>query len=76
MTVPETLLFISTLDGNLHAVSKSTGDVRWTLKDGECQPRAHPTALRSPGTALSLHGCWQRALVVLLAVTILGLTCK
>uniref|UniRef100_A0A8C9F3Q1 Serine/threonine-protein kinase/endoribonuclease IRE1 n=1 Tax=Pavo cristatus TaxID=9049 RepID=A0A8C9F3Q1_PAVCR len=35
VTVPETLLFISTLDGNLHAVSKSTGDVRWTLKDGE-----------------------------------------
>lgn len=35
MTVPETLLFISTLDGNLHAVSKSTGDIKWTLKDGE-----------------------------------------
>uniref|UniRef100_G1N456 Serine/threonine-protein kinase/endoribonuclease IRE1 n=1 Tax=Meleagris gallopavo TaxID=9103 RepID=G1N456_MELGA len=33
VTVPETLLFISTLDGNLHAVSKSSGDVRWTLKD-------------------------------------------
>ncbi|XP_065588755.1 serine/threonine-protein kinase/endoribonuclease IRE2 isoform X4 [Cyrtonyx montezumae] len=33
VTVPETLLFVSTLDGNLHAVSKSTGDVRWTLKD-------------------------------------------
>uniref|UniRef100_A0A8D2MMI5 non-specific serine/threonine protein kinase n=1 Tax=Zonotrichia albicollis TaxID=44394 RepID=A0A8D2MMI5_ZONAL len=29
----ETLLFISTLDGNLHAVSKSTGDIKWTLKD-------------------------------------------
>lgn len=28
------------------------------------------------GTSLSLHGCWQRALAVLLAVTILGLTCK
>uniref|UniRef100_A0A8C0ARW2 Serine/threonine-protein kinase/endoribonuclease IRE1 n=1 Tax=Buteo japonicus TaxID=224669 RepID=A0A8C0ARW2_9AVES len=35
VTVPETLLFISTLDGNLHAVSKSTGDIKWTLKDGE-----------------------------------------
>ncbi|NXH50980.1 ERN1 endoribonuclease, partial [Dicaeum eximium] len=34
VTVPETLLFISTLDGNLHAVSKSTGDIKWTLKDG------------------------------------------
>ncbi|XP_064009381.1 serine/threonine-protein kinase/endoribonuclease IRE2 isoform X3 [Pogoniulus pusillus] len=33
ITVPETLLFISTLDGNLHAVSKSTGDIKWTLKD-------------------------------------------
>ncbi|NXC77236.1 ERN1 endoribonuclease, partial [Anhinga anhinga] len=35
VTVPETLLFISTLDGNLHAVSKSTGDIKWTLKDGD-----------------------------------------
>uniref|UniRef100_A0A8B9FML2 Serine/threonine-protein kinase/endoribonuclease IRE1 n=1 Tax=Amazona collaria TaxID=241587 RepID=A0A8B9FML2_9PSIT len=35
VTVPETLLFVSTLDGNLHAVSKSTGDIKWTLKDGE-----------------------------------------
>ncbi|KAI1233600.1 Serine/threonine-protein kinase/endoribonuclease IRE2, partial [Lamprotornis superbus] len=35
VTVPETLLFISTLDGNLHAVSKSTGDIKWTLKDGQ-----------------------------------------
>uniref|UniRef100_A0A8B9CYV0 non-specific serine/threonine protein kinase n=1 Tax=Anser brachyrhynchus TaxID=132585 RepID=A0A8B9CYV0_9AVES len=33
VTVSETLLFISTLDGNLHAVSKSTGDIKWTLKD-------------------------------------------
>ncbi|NXV88557.1 ERN1 endoribonuclease, partial [Calonectris borealis] len=33
VTVPETLLFISTLDGNLHAVSKSRGDIKWTLKD-------------------------------------------
>ncbi|XP_072463414.1 serine/threonine-protein kinase/endoribonuclease IRE2 isoform X1 [Notamacropus eugenii] len=29
----ETLLFISTLDGSLHAVSKKTGDIQWTLKD-------------------------------------------
>uniref|UniRef100_A0A8C8AA13 Serine/threonine-protein kinase/endoribonuclease IRE1 n=1 Tax=Otus sunia TaxID=257818 RepID=A0A8C8AA13_9STRI len=35
VTLPETLLFISTLDGNLHAVSKSSGDIKWTLKDGE-----------------------------------------
>lgn len=33
MTVPETLLFVSTLDGSLHAVSKKTGDIKWTLKD-------------------------------------------
>ncbi|XP_010214541.1 PREDICTED: serine/threonine-protein kinase/endoribonuclease IRE2 [Tinamus guttatus] len=33
VTVPETLLFVSTLDGNFHAVSKSTGDIKWTLKD-------------------------------------------
>uniref|UniRef100_A0A8V5FN56 Serine/threonine-protein kinase/endoribonuclease IRE1 n=1 Tax=Melopsittacus undulatus TaxID=13146 RepID=A0A8V5FN56_MELUD len=33
VTVPEMLLFVSTLDGNLHAVSKSTGDIKWTLKD-------------------------------------------
>nr|XP_028561982.1 serine/threonine-protein kinase/endoribonuclease IRE1-like [Podarcis muralis] len=32
-TVAETLLFVSTLDGNLHAVSRKTGDVKWTLKD-------------------------------------------
>uniref|UniRef100_A0A8C0HK28 Serine/threonine-protein kinase/endoribonuclease IRE1 n=1 Tax=Chelonoidis abingdonii TaxID=106734 RepID=A0A8C0HK28_CHEAB len=36
VTVPETLLFVSTLDGNLHAVSKKTGDIKWTLKDGRC----------------------------------------
>uniref|UniRef100_A0A674K2T0 Serine/threonine-protein kinase/endoribonuclease IRE1 n=1 Tax=Terrapene triunguis TaxID=2587831 RepID=A0A674K2T0_9SAUR len=28
VTVPETLLFVSTLDGNLHAVSKKTGDIK------------------------------------------------
>ncbi|NWS53976.1 ERN1 endoribonuclease, partial [Chunga burmeisteri] len=38
VTIPETLLFISTLDGNLHAVSKSTGDIKWTLKDAGVSP--------------------------------------
>ncbi|MBN3306883.1 ERN1 endoribonuclease, partial [Amia calva] len=33
VTLPETLLFVSTLDGNLHAVSKQTGDIKWTLKE-------------------------------------------
>uniref|UniRef100_A0A8C3KAZ1 Serine/threonine-protein kinase/endoribonuclease IRE1 n=1 Tax=Calidris pygmaea TaxID=425635 RepID=A0A8C3KAZ1_9CHAR len=48
VTVPETLLFISTLDGNLHAVSKSTGDIKWTLKDGESQPGGVPAFLPDP----------------------------
>lgn len=34
MTLPETLLFVSTLDGSLHAVSKRTGSIKWTLKEG------------------------------------------
>ncbi|NXL29725.1 ERN1 endoribonuclease, partial [Glaucidium brasilianum] len=38
VTLPETLLFISTLDGNLHAVSKSSGDIKWTLKDAHASP--------------------------------------
>lgn len=32
---PENLLFVSTLDGSLHALSKQTGDLKWTLKDGK-----------------------------------------
>lgn len=35
VTVSETLLFVSTLDGSLHAVSKRTGAIKWTLKEGE-----------------------------------------
>ncbi|XP_045704756.1 serine/threonine-protein kinase/endoribonuclease IRE2 isoform X4 [Phyllostomus hastatus] len=30
---PESLLLVSTLDGSLHALSKQTGDLKWTLKD-------------------------------------------
>ncbi|KAL6033202.1 hypothetical protein STEG23_020572, partial [Scotinomys teguina] len=30
---PESLLFVSTLDGSLHALNKQTGDLKWTLKD-------------------------------------------
>uniref|UniRef100_A0A8C5EHX0 Serine/threonine-protein kinase/endoribonuclease IRE1 n=1 Tax=Gouania willdenowi TaxID=441366 RepID=A0A8C5EHX0_GOUWI len=33
VTLPESLLFVSTLDGNLHAVSKQTGDIKWTLQE-------------------------------------------
>ncbi|XP_036772837.2 serine/threonine-protein kinase/endoribonuclease IRE2 isoform X2 [Manis pentadactyla] len=29
----ESLLLVSTLDGSLHALSKQTGDLKWTLKD-------------------------------------------
>uniref|UniRef100_F7CBH6 non-specific serine/threonine protein kinase n=1 Tax=Ornithorhynchus anatinus TaxID=9258 RepID=F7CBH6_ORNAN len=35
VTWSKTLLFVSTLDGSLHAVSKRTGGIKWTLKDGE-----------------------------------------
>ncbi|ELW66283.1 Serine/threonine-protein kinase/endoribonuclease IRE2 [Tupaia chinensis] len=30
---PDSLLLVSTLDGSLHALSKQTGDLKWTLKD-------------------------------------------
>lgn len=33
VTLPESLLFISTLDGSLHAVSKQSGDIKWTLRE-------------------------------------------
>ncbi|KAM4691160.1 LOW QUALITY PROTEIN: serine/threonine-protein kinase/endoribonuclease IRE1-like [Rhinophrynus dorsalis] len=33
VSLPETLLFVSTLDGSLHAVSKRTGAIKWTLKE-------------------------------------------
>lgn len=35
VTLPESLLFVSTLDGSLHAVSKQSGDIKWTLKEGQ-----------------------------------------
>ncbi|KAM6972362.1 serine/threonine-protein kinase/endoribonuclease IRE1 [Aplochiton taeniatus] len=33
VTLPESLLFVSTLDGSLHAVSKQSGDIKWTLRE-------------------------------------------
>ncbi|XP_041839499.1 serine/threonine-protein kinase/endoribonuclease IRE1 isoform X2 [Melanotaenia boesemani] len=33
VTLPESLLLVSTLDGSLHAVSKQTGDIKWTLRE-------------------------------------------
>lgn len=41
---PESLLLVSTLDGSLHALSKQTGDVKWTLRDGE-QGAVTPSSL-------------------------------
>lgn len=38
----ESLLLVSTLDGSLHALSKQTGDLKWTLKDGEQQAVTTP----------------------------------
>uniref|UniRef100_A0A8D3CH88 Serine/threonine-protein kinase/endoribonuclease IRE1 n=1 Tax=Scophthalmus maximus TaxID=52904 RepID=A0A8D3CH88_SCOMX len=34
VTLPESLLFVSTLDGSLHAVSKQSGEIKWTLREG------------------------------------------
>ena len=34
LTSQESLLFVSTLDGSLHAVSKATGRIQWSLKGG------------------------------------------
>ncbi|XP_069808178.1 serine/threonine-protein kinase/endoribonuclease IRE1 isoform X2 [Dendropsophus ebraccatus] len=33
VALPESLLFVSTLDGGLHAVSKKTGAIKWMLKE-------------------------------------------
>uniref|UniRef100_A0A8C5G1B6 Serine/threonine-protein kinase/endoribonuclease IRE1 n=1 Tax=Gouania willdenowi TaxID=441366 RepID=A0A8C5G1B6_GOUWI len=35
VSLPESLLFVSTLEGNLHAVSKKSGSIKWTLKEGK-----------------------------------------
>ncbi|KAJ7386230.1 Serine/threonine-protein kinase/endoribonuclease IRE1 [Desmophyllum pertusum] len=33
LSVPESFLFISTLDGTMHAVKKQTGEIKWSLKE-------------------------------------------
>uniref|UniRef100_A0A8D2KT56 Serine/threonine-protein kinase/endoribonuclease IRE1 n=1 Tax=Varanus komodoensis TaxID=61221 RepID=A0A8D2KT56_VARKO len=55
VTLPETLLFVSTLDGSLHAVSKRTGSIKWTLKEGEYE---RPAFLPDPndGSLYTLGG--------------------
>uniref|UniRef100_A0A673KU05 Serine/threonine-protein kinase/endoribonuclease IRE1 n=1 Tax=Sinocyclocheilus rhinocerous TaxID=307959 RepID=A0A673KU05_9TELE len=49
VTLPESLLFVSTLDGSLHAVSKQTGDIKWTLKEGVCICMHLSVSSRRPG---------------------------
>nr|QBA85661.1 serine/threonine-protein kinase/endoribonuclease IRE1-like protein [Ctenopharyngodon idella] len=62
VSVPESLLFVSTLDGNLHAVSKRSGTIKWTLKeDPVLQVPTHvsePAFLPDPndGSLYSLGG--------------------
>uniref|UniRef100_A0A671LQI9 Serine/threonine-protein kinase/endoribonuclease IRE1 n=1 Tax=Sinocyclocheilus anshuiensis TaxID=1608454 RepID=A0A671LQI9_9TELE len=48
VSLPESLLFVSTLDGSLHAVSKQTGDIKWTLKEGVCVSACMPGFLPDP----------------------------
>ncbi|XP_073245548.1 serine/threonine-protein kinase/endoribonuclease IRE1-like [Porites lutea] len=33
LSVPESFLFVSTLDGTMHAVKKQTGEIKWSLKE-------------------------------------------
>ncbi|XP_016105912.1 serine/threonine-protein kinase/endoribonuclease IRE1 [Sinocyclocheilus grahami] len=47
VSLPESLLFVSTLDGSLHAVSKQTGDIKWTLKEDPIIQV--PTYFQEPG---------------------------
>lgn len=62
VSLPESLLFVSTLDGNLHAVSKKSGSIKWTLKeDPVLQVLTHvaePAFLPDPndGSLYSLGG--------------------
>uniref|UniRef100_A0A3B3RS14 Serine/threonine-protein kinase/endoribonuclease IRE1 n=2 Tax=Paramormyrops kingsleyae TaxID=1676925 RepID=A0A3B3RS14_9TELE len=62
VSLSENLLFVSTLEGNLHAVSKSSGSIKWTLKeDPVLQVPTHvtePAFLPDPndGSLYSLGG--------------------
>uniref|UniRef100_A0A8D3DFZ8 Serine/threonine-protein kinase/endoribonuclease IRE1 n=1 Tax=Scophthalmus maximus TaxID=52904 RepID=A0A8D3DFZ8_SCOMX len=57
VSLPESLLFVSTLDGNLHAVSKKSGSIKWTLKEGKRRTR-EPAFLPDPndGSLYSMGG--------------------
>uniref|UniRef100_A0A8C1TA72 Serine/threonine-protein kinase/endoribonuclease IRE1 n=1 Tax=Cyprinus carpio TaxID=7962 RepID=A0A8C1TA72_CYPCA len=54
VSVPESLLFVSTLDGNFHAVSKRSGTIKWTLKEGTYVPAFLPDP--NDGSLYSLGG--------------------
>ncbi|XP_066497568.1 serine/threonine-protein kinase/endoribonuclease IRE1 isoform X2 [Hoplias malabaricus] len=62
VSLSESLLFVSTLDGNLHAVNKRSGSIKWTLKeDPVLQVPTHvaePAFLPDPndGSLYSLGG--------------------
>uniref|UniRef100_A0A8C5C6U4 non-specific serine/threonine protein kinase n=1 Tax=Gadus morhua TaxID=8049 RepID=A0A8C5C6U4_GADMO len=62
VSLTESLLFVSTLDGDLHAVSKRSGSIKWTLKeDPVLQVPTHvaePAFLPDPndGSLYSLGG--------------------
>ncbi|KAM3598819.1 uncharacterized protein V6R79_023021 [Siganus canaliculatus] len=62
VSLSENLLFVSTLDGNLHAVNKKSGSIKWTLKeDPVLQVPTHvaePAFLPDPndGSLYSLGG--------------------
>uniref|UniRef100_A0AAQ4RVZ7 Serine/threonine-protein kinase/endoribonuclease IRE1 n=1 Tax=Gasterosteus aculeatus aculeatus TaxID=481459 RepID=A0AAQ4RVZ7_GASAC len=58
VSLPESLLFVSTLDGNLHAVSKKSGAIKWTLKEDPVLQVPTPAFLPDPndGSLYSLGG--------------------
>uniref|UniRef100_A0A4W5R8Z4 Serine/threonine-protein kinase/endoribonuclease IRE1 n=1 Tax=Hucho hucho TaxID=62062 RepID=A0A4W5R8Z4_9TELE len=58
VSLPESLLFVSTLDGNLHAVSNKSGSIKWTLKEGKEEESPEPAFLPDPndGSLYSLGG--------------------
>uniref|UniRef100_A0AAX7V948 Serine/threonine-protein kinase/endoribonuclease IRE1 n=1 Tax=Astatotilapia calliptera TaxID=8154 RepID=A0AAX7V948_ASTCA len=58
VSLPESLLFVSTLDGNLHAVSKKSGSIKWTLKEDPVLQVPTPAFLPDPndGSLYSLGG--------------------
>ena len=50
---------MSTLDGSLHALSKQTGDLKWTLKDGEQGAVTLPSLDPELGAGGGGHCAWK-----------------